>query len=255
MTSSLYERCQQLFADYPLAIRAVNHRRTVRSMVLMLPDDPDIRFFVLSQDCGEGSPVYSLRPWYGCERVDIEEGSIDDFTKVDVKAMIYGVPVPIPRHGSLLGWRSGDAVTALVAIHANYTPACPEPSWKVMPLAGIPAKNWPPFTGESLLGPWFWSYYWAGSIVSLSALIAGTPDTVFWTDREEVLGRDCCAVARDITSPEGYTLRGGRYVYYQALRTDKPVPSMRILLEDAGKIDLAPRFQRSEYNDRLAAGG
>jgi hypothetical protein len=123
-----------------------------------------------------------------------------------------------------------------------------------MPLAGIPAECWPPFTDEPLLGHWFWSYYWAGRIVSLGGLIAGKPDTVFWTDREEVLGRDCCAVAHDITSPEGYTVRRGRYVYYEALRTDKPVPSMSTLLADVGKIDIAPRFQRCECNDRLAAG-
>jgi len=252
MISSLYERCHQLFAGYPLAVTTVNRSGTVRSMTLMRQDSQDARFFVLSQDCSEGSPVYSLCPWNGCDRVDIDEDGADDSTKVDAKVMISGVP--IPRHGSLFGWRSGDSVTALVPIHADYTPTCPEPAWKVMPRAGIPAEWWPPFTNESLLGHWFWSYYRAGRIVSLATLIAGKPDTVFWTDRQEVPGRDCCAVARDITSPEGYTLRRGRYVYYGALRTDKPVPPMSTLLADVGRIDIAPRFRRYECHDRLAAG-
>ena len=250
MTSPLYERCQELFARYPLAIRAVNQRQTVRSMVLMLED---IRFFVLSQDCSEGSPVYSLSPWRGCDRVDIEEDSADGFTKVDIKDMTHAVP--IPRHGSLFGWRSGDTVTALVAFHADYTPTCWEPSWKVMPLAGTSEDCWPPFTREPLLGHWFWNHHWAGRIVSLGDLIAAKPDTVFWTDRKEVLGRDCCVVAHDITSPEGYTLRRGCYVYYEALRPDEPVPPpVKSLLADVGKVDLAPRFRPFEYNNRPATG-
>jgi len=250
MTSSLYERCQELFAGYPLAIRPVNQRQTVRSMVLILAEVPDIRFFVLSQDCSEGSPVYSLSPWCGCDRVDIEEDSADGLTKVEVKAMARAVP--IPRHGSLFGWRSGDTVTALIAFHADYTPTCPEPSWKVMPLADIPRDCWPPFTDEPLLGHWFWSHHLAGRIVSLGGLIAGKPDTVFWTDREEILGRDCCVVAHDITSPEGYTLRIGRYLYYGALQTGEPVPPVRSLLADVGKVDLAPRFQSSEHSNSPA---
>jgi len=42
-------------------------------------------------------------------------------------------------------------------------------------------------------------------------------------------------------------LQRGRYVYYQALRAGKPVPSLRVLLAATGKIDLAPRFRRTGY--------
>lgn len=251
MTSSLYETCQELFADYPLAVRSINQRQTVCSMVLILTEAPDIRFFVLSQDRSEGSPVYSLSPWCGCDRVDIEKDSADGLTKAEVKAMTRAVP--IPRHGSLFGWRSGDTVTALVAFHADCTPNHREPSWKVMPLADIPRDCWPPFTSEALLGHWFWSHQRVGRIVSLGGLIARKPNTVFWTEREKVLGQDCCVVKHDITSPEGYTLRTGRYVYYKALQMGEPVPSVRSLLADVDKVDLAPRFQPSECNNPASA--
>lgn len=252
MTSSLYARCEELFANYPLAIRVINQRRTVSSMVLILTETPDIRFFVLMQDCSEGSAVYSLNPWCGCDRVDVEADSTDGLTKVEVKALTGAVP--IPRHGALFGWRSGDTVTALIAFHADYTPTCPEPSWKVMPLADIPEDCWPPFTTEPLLGHWFWSHHSAGRIVSLGGLIAEKSDVFFWTDREEVLGRDCCVVAHDRTSPEGYTVRMGRYVYYEALRTGEQVPSVKSLLADVGKVDLSPRFQPPECDDSRDTG-
>jgi hypothetical protein len=57
-TTSLYEACQELFANYPLAVRAVNHSDTIGSMVLMLRDDDEIKFFVLSHDYGDGALLY-----------------------------------------------------------------------------------------------------------------------------------------------------------------------------------------------------
>ena len=58
-----------------------------------------------------------------------------------------------------------------------------------------------------------------------------------------ILGSDSCAVARDVSNPEGHTLRRGRYIYYQALRAGKPVPSLTALLSDTSEIDLALRFR------------
>lgn len=248
-TKSLYEACHELFTDYPLAARAVNRSSTIRSMVLLLRDGDDARFFVLVRDSREGRSLYSLCTWRAGGIVDIEADGSAAAPDVVVSAVTRGIPVP--RHGSIFGWRWRDAVTALVAVYAEYTPASPEPSWTVMPLAGTPEAQWPPFTGERLFGRWFWDHYRAGSVISLDNLIAGTPDTVFWADTKAILGSDCCAVARDISSPdpEGPALRRGRYVYFEALRADKPVPSLGALLADPGKIDLAPRFQRSVDSD------
>ncbi len=239
-TRSLYETCQELFAEYPLAVSVGTCSRTVHSMVLMLRDQDDVRFFVLSQDCGAGKPCYSLRPWHAGGIVDIEADRGDAVPDISANAVTSGVP--IPQDGSLFGWKSGDAVNALIAVYAEYTPVCPEPSWSLMLLVGIPEAQWPPFTGEHLFGHWFWEHYRAGSIVSLGGLIAGTPDTVFWADTEAILGSGCCVVARDIKSPEGYTLQHGRYVYDQALQAGTPVPSLDTLLNDYGKTDLASRF-------------
>lgn len=241
--SSTYEACAELFADYPLAVRVVDCSGTVRSMVLMLPEGDDAQFFVLTHEYGEGRPFFSLSSWdTGTNIADIEadSGTVPDEV---MSAVTRGIP--IPRHGSLFGWRREDAIIALIAVYAQYTPGCTEPSWAVMPLAGSPEAQWPPFTGEHLFGSWFWKHYRTGGVVTLGDLIAGTPDAVFWADTEAVFGWDCCVVARDIASHEGYTLRRGCYLYYKALQTGTPVPALDELLSGYGKIDLAPRLQRS----------
>ena len=51
---SPYEVCQELFSRYPLALRVSGQDRSVLSMVLMLADGAEPRFFVLSHDCDDG---------------------------------------------------------------------------------------------------------------------------------------------------------------------------------------------------------
>jgi hypothetical protein len=245
-TSSLYEACQQLFVGYPLAARTVNRIGPVSSMVLMLQDGGDGGFFVLTRDHAEGQPFYSLSPWRSPGSVDINLAADSAVPDLFANAIAHGVP--IPRHGSLFGWDDGGAITALIAVYAKYTLESPAPTWATMPLTGIPEAQWPPFTDERLFGQWFWERYRARNIVALGGLIAGTPDTVFWADTKATLGSDCCIVARDIRSTDGHTLSRGRYVYYQALRAGKPVPSLRVLLAGADKIDLAPRFRPHGLN-------
>lgn len=245
-TNSLYEASHELFTGYPLATRTVNRSGSVRSMVLMLQEGDVDGFFVLSQDYGDAKPTYSLWSWPAGDIVDIDAESSADVPHVAVAAVTCGVP--IPRDGSLFGWTDGNAVNALVVVYAKYTAAYPEPGWAVMPFAGTPEAQWPPFTGEPLFGHWSWEQYRAGNIISLDALIAETPDTVCWVDTKAILGSDCCAVARDISTPEGHMLQRGCYVYFQALRAGKPVPSLKALLADPSKIDLAPRFQRYRHN-------
>lgn len=247
---SLYEACDELFAAYPLAVTAVDHGGTVRSMVLLLRDGDDAGFFVLSRDGHESRPAYSLFPWRGGVIVDIgEDGAPDVVTNTVTRG------IPIPRDGSLFGWIGDGSVTALVPIYASYTPESPEPSWSVMPRLGSSEARWPPFTGERLFGSWFWDHYRAGSIISLGGLIARNPETAFWADTERILGSSCCVVVRDLRNPEGPTLRRGCYVYHQALRTGQPVPSLEVLLADADKIDLAPRFRSSASEGCLQGSG
>lgn len=240
-TSSVYEACEELFASYPLA--AINHSETGASMVLLFQHEDEFGFYVLSRDHAEGRSVYSVHPWRQSRIADIDAGGCATIPEVVVNVVTQGVP--IPRHGSLFGWRWRAGFTALVAVYAEYTPGRPLPSWAVMPLVGLEEAQWPPFTDKPLFGHWFWEHYRAGSLISLGPLIAGTQDTVFWVDTKTILGADCCAVARDIRSREGYTLYRGRYAYQRSLRAGRPVPALSALLADTNKIDLAPRFAAS----------
>jgi hypothetical protein len=239
-TSSVYERCHDLFAMYPQAVRAANHSETIHLMVLMLRDGDAGRFFVLSDDRRDGASQYALRRWrtQGVENIQASGGDVSDLA---VDAVSRGVPVPQDEY--LFGWRDGDVLTALVVLYTTYTPARPEPGWAVMPLMGSPEAQWPPFARDRLLGHWFWEHYWAGNIVSVGSLVAGTSDTVFWVDTQAILGSNCCVVARDVSSPDEPVLRQGRYVYHEVLREGKPVPTLETLLADPNKTDLASRFQ------------
>jgi hypothetical protein len=249
-TSSLYETCQELFADYPLAARAEDPDATIHSMVLMVRDRHDPHFFVLMRDDDHGKSSYSLCPWPDGPAEDIEADGAT-VSQAAVTALTAGLP--IPRHGSLFGWVRADAYTALVAVYAEYASPGQLPSWSVMPFVDGPEAQWPPFTGERLLGDWFWEQYRIGMIVSLENLVAEHPDTVFWVDSRSSIGSDCCVVAHDISGLHGATLRRGRYVYHRLLRDGHPVPPLEILLADVGKTDLAERFQRSGNGDPLAA--
>lgn len=235
-----YERCQRLFAEYPLAAETLDESGLVHSMVLLVVHGGDAIFFVLVADHTEGRPSFSLLPWHADGGMDIGPGD-SAVPPVYVAALTHGVPVP--RDGSLFGWVHQDAVTTLISVQAEYTPATPVPSWAVMPLASSPPVEWPPFTCNHLLGRWFWDYHRTGAIVSLDSLIAGTSDLVFWVDTRDTLGSGCYAVTQDIKDTEGHTLRHGRYVYYEVLLRAAPVPSLGKLLASPGKTDLGPRFQ------------
>jgi hypothetical protein len=208
-------------------------------MVLMLQDGGSASFFVLTHDGGDNRPFYSLSPWLTRIVANVEA---DADVQPDWVTTVVTNGVPLPRHGSLFGWKHQGTVTSLIAVYAEFTPMCPEPVWTVMPLAGIPEARWPGFTGEPLLGSWFWDHYRAGDVVSLSNLIAETANTVFWVETEALLGWNSCAVARDVRS-DSYVLPRGCYVYHESLRSGVPVPSLDVLLSDPGKTDLAPRFR------------
>jgi hypothetical protein len=245
-TASLYGACCELFADYPLAVSALDATSKTCSMVLLLLDGDEARFFVLVHDRGVRSSSFSVFPWHAAGDARIEpHGVVSDGAVPDgiVDAVTRGVP--IPADGSMFGWTVGEAVTALVAIRARYTLMSPVPAWATMPLAGVQEAHWPPFAAEHFFGHWFWEYYRTGRVVCLNELIAQTNGTVFWVDTKTSLGVDCCVVARDITSEEGHTLQRGCYIYYDVLRVGNPAPSLTALLASTAKTDLAPRFRSS----------
>jgi len=235
-----YERCHQLFTEYPLATEAVDESGLVRSMVLLLANGGDVGFFMLVADDTEDQRSCSLFPWNADGGVDIGPG---DHAVPSEYAAALAHGIPVPRDGSLFGWVHQGAVNALISVQAEYTPTTPVPSWAAMPLAGSPAAEWPPFTRDQLFGAWFWEYQRTRKIVSLDGLIADTSGLVFWVDTRDTLGSGSYAVSQDIKSSEGYTLPRGRYVYYQALLAAEPVPTLGKLLANPAKTDLGPRFQ------------
>lgn len=239
--STTYEACHELFTRYPQAVTTVSRRQTLRSMVVMLKEGDHAGFFVLLHKAGDDNSSYSLWPWPAGDLIDIPADNTTAVPDIAADAVIHGVP--IPRDGSLFGWTFGDVFTALIVVYAQYTPDTPEPGWSVMPLVGVPEAQWPPFTGEPLFRHWSWDSYRSGNVICLDNFIAITSDTVFWVDTKASLGSSCCAVAHDIKTPAGHTLRCGRYVYYEVLRAGKPIPVLRELLADPGRIDLAPRLQ------------
>lgn len=239
---TLFNTCAEKFASYPRAVRVVDCRGILRTMILLLRDRHKVRFFVLSCDSSEGTPFYSLTSWHpDGEIVDIDAAT-DSVPEDMERAVTSGVP--LPRHGSLLGWKHDDAVTALITVSAKYTPEFPEPSWSVMPRADVPEEQWPPFTSERWPGQWLWEHYRAGRVVPAGDLVAGIPGAVFWVDTQAALGWDSCVVARDLGSGGAYVLRCGRYVYYEALREGRVVPPLADLLAGPDKVDLAPRLWR-----------
>lgn len=241
---SLDRTCYELFSKYPLAVTTVKRGCAIRSIVLMLGHAyGNNEFFELSHNYSAGRSFYSLRKWRSDESASIEVDTPD----IAVRVLTCGVP--IPRHGSLFGWVDGDRVAALVATYARHEAASPEPYWTMLPLAGSRETQWPPFRDEADFGHWFWKHHRAGKIRSLESLVAATPGTVFWVDTKAVLGSDCCAIARDVRSPEGYMLPLGRYVHYAALRAGKPVPSLRSLLACPDAIDLASRLHQCGPGD------
>jgi hypothetical protein len=238
--SQVYPACRDLFDGYPTAVSAVRNVPTMNTMVLMLREGEDVRFFALLRDCGDGRPVYSVIPWNADGTVTIESGGAD-VPGLAASVVLQGVP--IPRDGSLFGWIHRELVTALIVVYTGYAPDRPVPSWSVMPHTDSPEAQWPPFTDERLFGHWFWDHHRAGSVIDLGEAIAATANTVFWVDTYAVLGTDCCVVEYDVKTEDGHVLQRGTYVDSATLREGILVPATVELLADAGKTDLALSFR------------
>jgi hypothetical protein len=235
-----YLACRYLFNEYPLAVSAVDHIPSLHTMVLMLRDGGNVRFFALMRIRGKGRTDYTLSQWRATGAVEIAADG-DDVPELVANVVEQGIP--IPRDGSLFGWACQEVVTALIMVYTSYRPDSPVPVWSVMPLVGTPESQWPPFSIERFFGRWFWKDHQAGNIVQLDGLIPANPGIVFWLDTYQALGSECCVVASDIKTSEGRVLRRGRYLGAAALRAGTAVPSLTDLLAEARKTDLAPRFQ------------
>lgn len=251
-----FARCESLFADYPQAIETTEITGnpgdpwTERSMVLMVPGDGKPDFYILSRTEAPASP-FELLPWRAPELTTIEPG--DGGTDPGA-ARVLTDGIPIPGHGSLFGWVSGTAVTALIAAYTQYTPRTPTPTWTYLPWIEETSGQLPGLAARKLLGRWFWEYVRSGDIRDLSDVIASTPGTVFWVDTVELLGSGSCVVARDVHAANGLTLPRGRYVYRGAAARRAAVPSIDTLLRDPSRTDLSPAFGGPVISPGPAAG-
>lgn len=109
--------------------------------------------------------------------------------------------------------------------------------------SGGAESSWAPFIGARLFGAWFWDHYRNGNVVDLAPLVAATPDAAFWAQPGN-LTYGCCAVARDVTSPDGWTLPQGVYVCSDSLRDGETAGPLDEVL--AGDVtDLYPRFRKA----------
>jgi hypothetical protein len=245
MTQShpLHERCRELFADYPLAVQVHEDNDAVNSMVLVLQRGDDAGFYLLLQEESDGAAecYYEIRQWHDEAAVRIDTAlRAEDVPDAPAEAIMAGTP--IPRDGSLFGWRHGDSITALLVTYTQQTPETPEPSWAVMPLAGTAESQWPPFAAEIWFGGWFWDDFRAKNLVLLDASIAASTRTVFWADTHAAIGSNSAVVTRDLKTLEGYTLPRGQYVYHRTLRKGEGIPSLEALLTGDRLYDLGPQF-------------
>ena len=236
-TTSLYETCEALFADYPLAIN------DNESMTLMLDAFAGPEFFILiywAKD-GDGDACYDLIRWREADavaRIEAHAGTED----APAAAGILATATPVPHDGAMFGWLDRGEVTTLISVRASYSRKVPVPTWTPMPRAGTRESEWPPFEGGPLTGSGFWEHYEAGRVVDAGLLVAETPGAVFWVQPGD-MEFGCAVVARDVTAPQGWVLPSGAYVYSDTLRSGVSVPSLEDLLADPSKVDLAPRFR------------
>jgi len=168
--SRAYLACRYLFNEYPLAVSGVDHIPAMHTMVLMLCDGEQVRFFVLMRIRSRSRTDYTLSPWRATGAVEI---AADGGEVPELVANVVEQGIPVPRDGSLFGWAYQEIVTALIVIYASYRPDSPVPVWSVMPLVGTPESQWPPFSIERFFGRWFWKDLQAGNIVGAAALRAG----------------------------------------------------------------------------------
>src|SRR5215471_17103347 len=115
--SRAYLACRYLFNEYPLAVSGVDHIPAMHTMVLMLCDGEQVRFFVLMRIRSRSRTDYTLSPWRATGAVEI---AADGGEVPELVANVVEQGIPVPRDGSLFGWAYQEIVTALIVIYARY---------------------------------------------------------------------------------------------------------------------------------------
>jgi hypothetical protein len=236
---AVFEACQRLFQDYPLAVRRHYAEFRYGSMVLVSGPDaasrrPAARFAVLIK---ERDDLFIIRPW---DRQDWARVEIRPDSPVPAAiGRLIESSVPVPRDGALLGWVDGGQIRAIITAQGRLPEPWDDPSvvpgLAVLPLAGSDPARWPP---ESLPEPRLWEHAARGQLADLPALIGRQPGSAYWVPAAIAGHGGCIVVAERLGTPQCW-LAAGVYAALPALRDGIAVPLARQLLALPGVVDLA----------------
>jgi hypothetical protein len=244
MPGTLYEEFSALFDTYPLAVEPVTADGTQDRMVL---GSPGRAFHILQRVLsGIPRPFITLSPWKNARDSVIADSA------GGVESLGGGIPgdaarlvasaVPIPRDGSLFGWRDGGGITAIFPFYADED-WDNLPAWSGMPRADLPEPQWPPFTRQDFAGSGFWDHYRAGWVADLAPVVGRTSGSVFWAATNASLDSGCAVVTRRI-SGHGWRMEPGTYAYWKVLQDPAGQARIERAIRQASRTDLGPQFAR-----------
>lgn len=231
-TQTLTGRCDELLAAFPEAAEGLEETGSTQLLTILLPDSRCIDLLV--------STTRGMRRWSWRERGVTRFALITgDDNPALRQALTAGLP--LPAGGTLFGWQQDNVISALVMFYSGLNPSI-EPTWALCPHADAPQDLWPPFTGKTMLGRWFWEYLRTGHLVDLGPLVAETRETVFGVPCGPQFRGFCIAAKADVATGGYPLLPHGRYVDFKALRAGLTPPALDDLIADNRRVDLGPGF-------------
>jgi len=236
----LYLKCMYLIAQYP-PIAVEQFAPGCTEMVFVTAREC---FLLVSHNEG-----VTVRRWNSPARVHVRpDGTVEECDGLTSAAAerAVGAALPVPRDGSLLAWTTDGTVTGLVVFYTREHEDV-APRFSPMPRADLPEGEWPPFTGEPVLGQWVWDHISAGRLVNIGPCLAGTRGAAWWltAGQNDSGGKaGAIAVSREVHLSCGAILPRGLYAYHKTLRLGG-VPSLEGALASRGKTDLGFRFRNA----------
>jgi hypothetical protein len=240
--SAAFAACQRLFRDYPLAVRRHYAEHRYGSMVLLHQDGGTARFLVLIM---EWDDLFVLRHWDRRDgsRVEVSaDGPATGDGGADVARLIEA-SVPVPRDGALLGWLSGQQVSAVVAAYGRLPEPWDDPSAVpgvlVLPRAGSQPAEWPPLATSPRPDWQLWECVERGRLVDLTPLVSRSAGRVFWVPGEGGWQAGARVVVTERISDGGLWLPAGVYADHWSLREGIQVRTASQILALPGVVDLS----------------
>jgi hypothetical protein len=233
--AATFAACLQLFRFHPLAVAPPGTDGADGSMVLR---HRKAGYFVLTR---EGGDAFVLRSWNS--RDGIEEKIRPRESVPDLVCEVIARCLPVPRHGTLLGWITGKQVTALLPVHSAPDPGssspAPGPEVRVLPLEETSQEwHWPPFTLDPLDEWRLWEYVDWNELVDVAPLIDEHPGCVLWVPSPDGRRTGHVIVTENLRA-EKYWMPAGVYADHWTLREGLPAPSVGELLKRPKVVDLA----------------